>query len=106
MDPRKRMQNPAPNLKNSYGRVSPIGCTSSLQSIRSLAGAIPRAQMASIVQSAAGPADALIPEQRHAAWLEISALYFMPSSKAGRQHMGDLLRAVDEPYHKRRHRSP
>jgi ribosomal protein S11 len=40
-------------------------------------------ELASTVQSAAGPADALTPEQRHAVWSEISALYFMPSSKPG-----------------------
>lgn len=38
---------------------------------------------ASIVQAAAGPADALTPEQRHAVWLEISAFLYMPSTKPG-----------------------
>jgi hypothetical protein len=33
------------------------------------------------VQTAAGPADALTPAARRALWLEISALYFMPSAK-------------------------
>jgi len=40
-------------------------------------------ELASTVQSAAGPPDSLTPEQRHAVWLEISALYFMPCSKPG-----------------------
>jgi hypothetical protein len=50
---------------------------------------------ASIVQAAAGPADALTPEQWHAVWLEISAFLYMPSTKPGGS-VGHLFRTVDE----------
>ena len=40
-------------------------------------------ELASTVQAAAGPADALTPEQRHAVWVEISAFLYMPSTKPG-----------------------
>jgi hypothetical protein len=40
-------------------------------------------ELASAVQSAAGPAETLTSKQRHAVWLEISAFYYMPSNKAG-----------------------
>jgi hypothetical protein len=38
-------------------------------------------ELASTVQAAAGPADALTPEQRHATCLEISAFLYMPSTE-------------------------
>jgi len=40
-------------------------------------------ELASTVLAAAGPADALTPEQRHAVRLEISAFLYMPSTKPG-----------------------
>lgn len=40
-------------------------------------------ELASTVQAAIGPADVLTTEQRHAVWLEISALLYMPSNKPG-----------------------
>lgn len=40
-------------------------------------------ELAATIQNAAGPADALKTEQRRAVWLEISAFYFIPTSKSG-----------------------